>query len=79
MTDLNLAAGGSQKRLDIDTVKRNAPTIHNSQARSEITQMASERVIVCSFQHLSSHSLINDLNGSTMNLVSFFVANVICL
>ena len=34
----------SQKRIDIDSVKRNAPLIHSSQARSEICQIVSQRV-----------------------------------
>jgi hypothetical protein len=35
---------GSQKRIDIDSVKRNAPTLHGSQARSEVSEMVYKKV-----------------------------------
>ena len=34
----------SQKRIDIDSARRNAPIIHTSQARTEMAQLVSEKV-----------------------------------
>lgn len=34
----------SQKKLDIDAMKRNAPLLHSSQARNEVSLMVAEKV-----------------------------------